>query len=230
MSLMIVDPYRGSVAAGPFVPSSNPALVAWAEGDQLVATNGDHISSWGSIYPFAQATDANMPVYSAAGGPNSQPCLSFGNGRSTVMTGTGTPTAGHLLVLTKYNTANFSGFPHYWRKSTSGGGTVLMAGRDGNTIIYADEMPGTTGDLIYRNGINITATRDATPINVWMLLEWRNSTGPTTGHGWQIGTDTSQTRYWNADVAGHWLYDAIQSGTGYSDLITYINTKYGMAI
>ena len=66
-----------------FSPLSLPNLVVWyqASADTVTVDGSNKVSQWrdrsGNGYHLAQATGANQPVFSATGGPNSQPELQF---------------------------------------------------------------------------------------------------------------------------------------------------------
>lgn len=154
-----------------FTPRSVAGLVLWldAQDKSSIALSGSNVSQWndksGKSNHAAQGTGANQPAY-AATGVNALPCISFGAGKSLVVTD-------HASL--DHTTLDI--FAVLQRDTDSGGGQVAVTKYGGASISREFQIVVTSADKWQLQG---STTGAATDINA------TSATSATTGQAFVI--------------------------------------------
>jgi len=170
-SLLICGCIR-QAAAQSYYPGGlgNSNLVLWLNAGQSssITKNGSNqVSQWsdlsGHSYNFTQATSSNKPVYSATGGPNSRPALSFTSTSSQYLSLATLPnTISFASGISTFGQVSFNASQTSWgweRIFDFGNGQAsanLTFGRRGATAdFYYEGFTGSAGDQTYTTSTSI---------------------------------------------------------------------------
>jgi len=182
----------GQASAQSYYPGGlgNSNLILWlnANKSSSVTKNGSNqVATWadlsGNSYNFTQATTSNKPVYSATGGPNSRPALTFNASNSQYMSLSSLPsTISFTGGVSFFTQASFSASSAWgWQRIIDfGNGQAnnnICYGRDGATAnTYYEGWNNTGGAQTYTSSNNIVNGTSS----IYEALEHPGSVGSTT--------------------------------------------------
>jgi hypothetical protein len=182
----------GQVTAQSYYPGGlgNTSLVLWLNAGQTssITKNGyNKVATWsdlsGNDYDFTQSTTSNKPVYSATGGPNSRPAITFDASNSQYMNRSSLPSSISFTGgLTFFTQASFSASSSWgWQRIIDFGN-----GQANNNICYG--RYGATANTYYEGWNNTGGAQTYTTSNnlvngtstIYEMMEQASGTGSTT--------------------------------------------------
>ena len=148
----------------------NANLILWlnAGKSSSITQSGGVVSQWSDLsghnYHFSQATSARRPAYSATGGPNSRPAISFtGSSQHYLSTPSIPASISYTSGVSSFTVVNFAtplggGFPRIYDFAIGQSNNSIWLGRywTNNTLGYEGRTDWTVAQT-YTNGTSVVA-------------------------------------------------------------------------
>ncbi len=207
-----------------------------------VILNGSNVSTFvdqsGNGRDMVQATPTNQPAYSATGGPNSKPCITFD--------GVDNYLARALLNLPAPATTPAFFWLVFRQKSWTASDRIFGAGTANNTMVLAQNT--TTPGLRMINTTSVNQNGGAV-LDTWVRgevlftgstsdrikLAATNVTGASAGNtdpaaNFALGCDGAATIFGHFELCELMIMSAEPSGAQLTGLDAYVTTRYAGAV